>query len=114
MPKPRTITRAVYDYLASDPDVKETIRDWIDSEPDPERRALLFAVRLSEDLTEDMRALGRGIDGDLHTAWVEEASARVNWQRIAETLLHRFSQPEVEEPAPRSHWTVWATPGSID
>jgi hypothetical protein len=51
----------------------------------------------------------------MHTAWVEHASSRVDWQKIAKAFLRRIGEPGSDGvPAPRSRWTVWATPSTID
>jgi hypothetical protein len=116
MPRIDTFTRAAARYLLREPDTAEICREWMTSEPDPEKRALLYAVRLSEDVLTTLRARfdERDPEDRMLLAWLELATRHVNWRRVAELLLRRHGQDSLEgdlPPAKQSRWTVWAMPG---
>ncbi len=68
---------------------------------------MLYAVRLAEDFLELARMMRETGDPEkrLHADWLEMASRRVNWRKVADVLLERFGEPE-EEPAPSTRWVV--------
>jgi len=82
-----SFTEVVLHYLLRQPDTPETVRRWIRGERDPQRRAVEFAVQLDR----DFKALAAAICDPLVRDWLGLAVQHVNWRRVAEKLLARFS-----------------------
>src|SRR5262245_23931042 len=88
----------------------ETIRQWVEDEPDPRQRAIGLGVALSDDFAElfDFGDDPRDPQAGLLTAWARLAKERVNWRRVAEALLRRFagsvSRIRDTPPARRAAW----------
>jgi hypothetical protein len=111
MPRMQSFTRSALCYFLRDPKTADVCREWVTSVSDPERRALLYSVRLAEDFLElcrMMRDTGEP-ENRLHADWLEMASRRVNWRKVADVLLNRFTGPEDEQPAPKTRWVIWVS-----
>src|SRR5262245_21334455 len=82
-----SFTGIVLRQLLRDPETPDTVRQWIRSERDPERRAVDFAVQLGT----DFEAMAKSFTDPLLKDWLSLAASHVNWRRVAEKLLERFS-----------------------
>ncbi len=97
MARVQTFTRCALRFLIHDPDMPDTVREWLEDENEPEQRALLFAIRLSEDFLETFRdgpcqvASFNASERRFYMRLIDLASRRVNWRCVAECLLKRFA-----------------------
>lgn len=100
---PATFTAAVLRHLLADPSMPETVRHWRQTEADPRQRVQFFAIQLAEGFLETFRFDedgGWNVEGNLGNAVMYLAQAHVNWERIAEVLLRRFTLPVMLATAP--------------
>jgi hypothetical protein len=95
---PLSFSQALLRALTGDPEMKDTVGEWLRSEPDPEQRLHFFAVQLSEDFGHTYRIVVDPRDPDawqheLHNTLIEMASTRVAWSVVARKLIRHFSTP---------------------
>jgi hypothetical protein len=91
--EPWTFTQLLLKHFLADPDMPETVRQWHQAEPDPERRAMLFACAMSEDVIAAFRTDSESPDAVLRAALLRMVVDRVAWRRVVDELLRHFTQP---------------------
>jgi hypothetical protein len=83
-------TRAVLCHLLRLSSTRKTVQAWLDAEPDRDKRATDFASALREDLIKEIVPSFERLP-HLENELMYEALMHVNWRRVAEELLDRFS-----------------------
>lgn len=121
--KHQTPTAAVIRHLLDNPQMPETVRQWMQDEADPEQRAMFFAVNLAEDFIASFRHAEdpRQPENALHNELMRMALDWVNWSRVAKVLLRRFTLPitlaipvACGQCKPRWAWTAATWRGPVN
>ncbi len=96
-----TFTQVILQHFLKDPEMPQTVQEWYQEESDPRQRVIGFAEALAEDVFE--AAEGPDDPRDLPEAILQNhvlrlAKKRVDWYRVADTLLRHFGPQQSWRP----------------
>jgi hypothetical protein len=116
MSLPLSFSQALLRALTGDPDMPDTVLEWLCDETNPEQRLHFFAVQLAEDFGRTYRIAIDPKDPDvwqheLHNVLIEMASRRVAWSVVARKLIRHFNTPaSLTTPRNVRHLPAFAPP----
>jgi len=86
-------TRLILSHFLSRPGIRTTVRAWIEQEPDRNKRAVDLCGVLQREVIDVLN--GELLGGEFHDLadkLLEHALRSVNWRRVADELIERFTR----------------------